>query len=529
MPQKVEQVQVDHSYFGYVSSIMPFGVFVSFLDTLQALVPLRALSPRFVKDAKDVVRLGQAVRVTCTEIKEGKVEGSLLGASDAETEALYMLSLEEEQLRLMDLGKTMDLEVSDDEEEEENEEEEEEENEEEENGELEANNASDKEDESENESESESENDEEKQNEEHESENEAMEEEEAQDAQDAQDAKDESESESEDEAQPFDWKACPLGTVCPGHIKTVRDYGVIVEMDNGFLGFAPSPLHTENVSLQEGVAVTARVLDVNVSLQLYDVTLSQRFLPDSAPPAASTPASPLTVGASLRGTLVVQKPDYAVLALDTPAKPLVLAALTSFNSPKQPFSGLSLGDAVDCSLLCAPGVGPAICDLRNAFKDALSAADSAQIDAFFAAVGVADLATRASAKPASTKPRAARAQTLEPELLGKKVVVTVLEARPSELRVALPAALASRAASAAIWAVDVDGKKEGGWPAGIAPGVSLEAKCGCAARLTRRIVARVPSDEFAASSESHGSTLLLSLRSADLSLPEVASRRGAEA
>ena len=41
MPRSVEQVQVNQSYFGYVASIQPFGVFVSFLDTLQALVPLR--------------------------------------------------------------------------------------------------------------------------------------------------------------------------------------------------------------------------------------------------------------------------------------------------------------------------------------------------------------------------------------------------------------------------------------------------------------------------------------------------------
>ena len=120
-------MQLKQQYFGYVSSIMSFGVFVSFLDTLQALIPLRLLSSRFVKDAKDVVRLGQAVCVTCTDLKDNKMEASLANVKDPEMETLYMLSLEEEQLRLMDLGKAMELNVSDEEEEEEEEEKESEE------------------------------------------------------------------------------------------------------------------------------------------------------------------------------------------------------------------------------------------------------------------------------------------------------------------------------------------------------------------------------------------------------------------
>lgn len=456
IPRSVEQMQVNQSYFGYVASIQPFGVFVSFLDTLQALVPLRYLSSRFVKDAKDVVRVGQAVRVTCTDIKEKKVEASLLGANDAETEMLYMLSLEEEQLRLMDLGKTLELNVSDEEEEEEeeegeNEEEDEEENEEEED-EEEANNTSDNEDE---EKEDEDEDEEEK-------DSDAMEEEE----------------EEEEEDKPFDWKACPLGTVCSGHIKTVRDYGVIVEMDNGFIGFAPSPLHTENISLTEGTAVTARILDVNASLQLYDITLSQRFLPDST----STSSPSLAQGESVQGTIVVQKPDYVVLALNTPAKSLVLGSMTSFNNAKQPFSGLNLGDEVDCTLLCAPGVGGAVCDLRNAFKDTLSAADSEAIRSFFAEVSVGDLSSKTASKDASKGSSKARllsdkAMELPRELVGKKVTVRVVEITPSVVFVALPKSVAEGNGSvAAIWATDVDGKKEGKWPETIVKDATVEAK-----------------------------------------------------
>ena len=449
VPRSVEQVQVNQTYFGYVASIMQFGVFVSFLDTLQALVPLRYLSSRFVKDAKDVVRVGQAVRVTCTEIKEKKVEASLLNANDAETEKLYMLSLEEEQLRLLDLGKTLELNVSDEEEEKEEEEEgeENEENEEEEETgeeEEEANNTSEKEDE-----------------EDEEKDSDAMEEEEG------------------EEEQPFDWKACPLGTVCAGHIKTVRDYGVIVEMENGFIGFAPSPLHTENVSLTEGTAVTARILDVNASLQLYDVTLSQRFLPDSASSASSAPLAP---GESVQGTIVVQKPDYVVLALNTPAKSLVLGSMTSFNNAKQPFSGLSLGDEVDCTLLCAPGVGATVCDLRNAFKDTLSAADSEAIRSFFAEVSVADLSSKAATKSAAKGSSKARllsdkAMELPRELVGKKVAVKVVEITPSAVFVALPQGVAEGNGDVgAIWATDVDGKKEGKWPKNIVKDATLEAK-----------------------------------------------------
>ena len=441
---------------------MSFGVFVSFLDTLQALIPLRLLSSRFVKDAKDVVRLGQAVCVTCTDLKDNKMEASLANVKDPEMETLYMLSLEEEQLRLMDLGKAMELNVSDEEEEEEEKESEEmeeegnekEEKEEEEDDkdaeEMEANNTSDNE-------------------EENESDNDAMEEE---------NSESESESESEED-QPFDWKACPLGTVCQGHIKTIRDYGVIVEMDNGFMGFAPSPLHTENISLEEGTAVTARVLDVNVSLQLYDLTLSQRFIPTSTP--SSSNSTSLTQGAAMRGTIVVQKPDYLVLSLNTPAKSLVFGSMTSFNNVKQPFSGLNLGDEVDCTMLCAPGIGDAVCDLRNAFKDQLSETDSTAIRTFFADVSIADLSSKSSStkthsKASKSKQFADKAMDLEPELMGKKVSVKVVRITPSEVFVDLPSALSIKDSVAAIWATDVDNKREGKWPKPIVEGATVEAK-----------------------------------------------------
>ena len=129
------------------------------------------------------------------------------------------------------------------------------------------------------------------------------------------------------------------------------------------------------------------------SLQLYDITLSQRFLPDST---STSPSPSLAQGESVQGTIVVQKPDYVVLALNTPAKSLVLGSMTSFNNAKQPFSGLNLGDEVDCTLLCAPGVGGAVCDLRNAFKDTLSAADSEAIRSFFAEVSVGDLSSKST-------------------------------------------------------------------------------------------------------------------------------------
>ena len=246
-------------------------------------------------------------------------------------------------------------------------------------------------------------------------------------------------------------------------------------MDNGFIGFAPSPLHTENISLTEGTAVTARILDVNASLQLYDITLSQRFLPD---PASTSPSASLAQGASVQGTIVVQKPDYVVLALNTPAKSLVLGSMTSFNNAKQPFSGLNLGDEVDCTLLCAPGVGGTVCDLRNAFKDTLSAADSEAIRSFFAEVSVADLSSKASSK-GSSKARllSDKAVELPRELVGKKVTVRVVEITPSVVFVALPKSVAEGNGSvAAIWAMDVDGKKEGKWPETIVKDATVEAK-----------------------------------------------------
>lgn len=55
--------------------------------------------------------------------------------------------------------------------------------------------------------------------------------------------------------------ACPLGSVVKGTIKSLRPYARWWT-ENGLLGFAQSPLHTEGVSLEEGAEVTARVLDV---------------------------------------------------------------------------------------------------------------------------------------------------------------------------------------------------------------------------------------------------------------------------
>ena len=57
---------------------------------------------------------------------------------------------------------------------------------------------------------------------------------------------------SEDETPSLDWRTISLGSAVKGHIKTIRPYGVIVELDNGLMGFAQGEFHTKGVECKEG-------------------------------------------------------------------------------------------------------------------------------------------------------------------------------------------------------------------------------------------------------------------------------------
>ena len=481
IPKSLGQVQLNQQYYCYVSKIATFGAFVSFLGNLQALIPLRLMSNHFVSNCQELVRLGQALCVTCTAINGDKIEASLQMAPPIEAEALYMLSLEEEQLRLMDLGKTLELEVSEGEEEEDDgsiEEEEDDGSIEEEEGdgsiEEEEDDGSIEEEEGGGSMEEEGSEGEDGNSLEKKSEDEASVEEEKPEDENSMEEEKPHENSTEEEA--FDWHSCTLGAVYQGHIKTVREYGVIVEIENGSLGFAQSPLHTEGISLKEGTAVTVRVLDVNISLQLYDVTLSKRFIsaPQETPSKSDAPGD--RRGEKQKGLVVVQKADYVVVMLNDASKALALCSTTSFNHVKEPFSGIVLGQEIDCRILCDKGIGPSICDLRNAFKHSLSQKNVDLITSFFADTFVVGFISGKENRV--TRPKASSANVMDTSLIGQTIQVSVKEITPSQLVVSLPTSMDIPWSQGYIWANDADGEK-GVWPSGVSVGSSLLAKFDC--------------------------------------------------
>ena len=282
--------------------------------------------------------------------------------------------------------------------------------------------------------------------------------------------------ENSTEEEAFDWHSCTLGAVYQGHIKTVREYGVIVEIENGSLGFAQSPLHTEGISLKEGTAVTVRVLDVNISLQLYDVTLSKRFIsaPQETPSKSDAPGD--RRGEKQKGLVVVQKADYVVVMLNDASKALALCSTTSFNHVKEPFSGIVLGQEIDCRILCDKGIGPSICDLRNAFKHSLSQKNVDLITSFFADTFVVGFISGKENRV--TRPKASSANVMDTSLIGQTIQVSVKEITPSQLVVSLPTSMDIPWSQGYIWANDADGEK-GVWPSGVSVGSSLLAKFDC--------------------------------------------------
>ena len=445
IPKSLSQLQLNQQYYCYVSKIATFGAFVSFLGDLQALIPSRLMSNHFVNNCHEFVRVGQALCVTCTAINGNKIEASLQTAPPIETEALYMLSLEEEQLRLMDLGKTLELEVSEEEDDDSMEEEgsEEEKSAEEEDNSLEKKSEGD----------------------------DSVEKEKSEDENSVEEEKSEDENSMEEET--FDWHSCTLGAVYQGHIKTVREYGVIVEMENGSLGFAQSPLHTEDIPLKEGTNVTARILDVNTSLQLYDVTLSKRFIPNSQETLNKSDASSDRKGERQRGLVVVQKADYLVVMLNDTPKTLAFCSTTSFNHTKEPFSGATLGQEIDCRILCDRGIGASICDLRNAFKHSLSQKNVDSIISFFADTFVVGFISGKENR--ATRSKAGSSYVMDTSLIGQTVQVSVKEITPSQLVVTLPTSVNIPWDQGYIWATDADGEK-GVWPSDISVGSSLLAK-----------------------------------------------------
>ena len=66
--QKLEDVQEGMTLEGVVTNVAAFGAFVDLGVHQDGLIHISQLADRFVKDPRDLLRVGQVVKVTVIEI-----------------------------------------------------------------------------------------------------------------------------------------------------------------------------------------------------------------------------------------------------------------------------------------------------------------------------------------------------------------------------------------------------------------------------------------------------------------------------
>ena len=359
IPRSLTTLQQDQMYFGYVASVSPKAAFVRFLGSQRLIIPRGKLSLRRIEDANEVVSVGQSVCVRVEMDNQQKVCGSLRCVVNDDTQALFIATYQEERFRLLEGG------FYEEEAEENNEMEESEEGEESE---------EEKEDDSE---ESEEEKEDNSEKEESKSEDEKA---------------NENDDQMEEESTPFNWKTCPLGSMHSATIHSLRPYGVIVELENGCLGFAQSPLHTEGVTLKEGMKVTARILDANPSLELYDVTLNPRYhsITQEEVRQRSRKMSDCDLGIAhgqkVETVILLKKEDYFIASMSSHNNDLLVVSAASYNTVKDTTPDLEPGTSVACMVVTDLGFGELVVQARDAFREKLSEDEADRIRAFFGSV-----------------------------------------------------------------------------------------------------------------------------------------------
>ena len=353
IPRALTSLQQDQLYCGYIAAVSQKAAFVRFLGFQRLLVPRGKLSLRQVEDANEIVSAGQSVCVR-VEMDKQKMCGSLRCVANDDTQALFIATYQEERFRLLESGFY----------EEEKEEKEMEESE------------SEKENQNENESESEKEEESAKSEEEEEME----------------ESEEETENESdqmEEESTPFNWQTCPLGSMHTATIHSLRPYGVIVELENGCLGFAQSPLHTEGVTLEEGVKVTARILDANPSLELFDVTLTPKYhsITQDEVRQRSRKMSDcdlgITHGQKVETQILLKKEGYLIASMVSHNNDLLVVSTSSYNTAQDNNPELEPGATVPCMVVTDLGFGELVVQARDAFRGKLSEDEADRIRAFF--------------------------------------------------------------------------------------------------------------------------------------------------
>ena len=488
------------------------GAFVRFLGYDRLFVPRSQLAMKTPEKVTDVVSLGQSVCVV-----RSKEVGSLRCEVEEEAQALFVASYQTERLRLLDSGSyegEEEASVEDGEMEVESEEEKEEGNEE---------NDEEKSDEDEEKSD-----EDEKKNTDNDKSDEESEVVESDDSNDSNDM--------EEEETPFDWRKCPLGSVVKGTIKSLRPYGALVELENGLLGFAQSPLHTEGVSLEEGTEVTARVLDVNPSLELFDVTLNTKFLslPQEEVRERSRKMSDcsfgMSVGQRVETCVLLKKEKYFVAAMPSHNNDLVFASFDSYNTVHTAVADLEPGTTVSCTLVTEAGLSDLVVKETNTFKGTLGEDEEAQVRAFFGAVRGACVFSELAQHEVLTR-AINQGQTikLNEQFRGQTVNVRVRKVNPGYLNVVLLNVRCEGLYQANILNVDTDRDPLHAFE-GVQEGDILTAKSHLRGRVTRRVVFM---DEIREKKKKNGgekeegaakrmARVFLSTKQADLALPVVA-------
>ena len=81
----LKTVEVGEEYEGTVTRVEAYGAFVEFLPGREGLVHISQMATTFVKDAHDLVKVGDEVKVRVAEIKDdGKIGLSMLSKDEAE-------------------------------------------------------------------------------------------------------------------------------------------------------------------------------------------------------------------------------------------------------------------------------------------------------------------------------------------------------------------------------------------------------------------------------------------------------------
>lgn len=88
MEEKIANIQIGTVMTGTVESLQNYGAFVRLEDGLSGLVHVSQISQKRVKSPKDVLNVGDEVKVKIIGIKDGKISLSMKAALDADAEVV---------------------------------------------------------------------------------------------------------------------------------------------------------------------------------------------------------------------------------------------------------------------------------------------------------------------------------------------------------------------------------------------------------------------------------------------------------